>query len=182
MHSICAPTKLCDHGSPLIFFPHQIFSVCPPHTASSSTWFISVLMSMASTFPFFPSPTTTFGGWQFPPSDGCVTSRLPFLGLLVDCPQRQAAWRLTMTVSLLVWIVRTTMNLQVSFCCLYARSTIVAQSVPISSEDFIFVDYQGLDESIRSSFLTPRRHDFRSDMIQRDGIFLRHHGSTVRVF
>ena len=52
---------------------------------------------------------------------------------------------------------------------LYVRKLLT--TVPISPGSCIFVDYEGLNDQITSTDLTPRRSDFRNEVIKRDGLF-----------
>ena len=62
--------------------------------------------------------------------------------------------------------IHTTIGLRVTFLFV---CEIDVHSVSTSPEDCVFVDHQGLNDRLTATSQTQRRHDFRRNVIRRDG-------------
>ena len=63
--------------------------------------------------------------------------------------------------------IHTTIDLRVSFLFV---CEIAVHSVSTSPEGCAFVDHEGLNDRLTSTERTPRRHDFRGDVIRKSYI------------
>src|SRR5258708_26629263 len=122
---------------------------------------------MKPKYRFFQIPLAILRDSPSSPFDGYAMLCSPFVEPAVIFLQHPKVplWTTTRP-NFLMPKIHTTIGLRVSFLFV---CEIAVHSVSTSPEDCAFIDHEGLNEQLTSTEQTPRRHDFRGDVIRRDG-------------